>query len=397
MGKKKRVFLIVSLLYIVYLIFPFMSDILPLPVGGLNILVVCVLLVTNPRALACPLSLWAMLYFFVLIIYSLFGKQLPAFGVGDYSSFRIAVFEMGSLLPPILIYENLMYFNDDGLFSKITLFTVILLLVSLLYVIPVAMTDVNLLRESVVRGENHVWGIPSYALTHSYMIIIPGILFGLHSSKGYKWWILLILLLFVSYTVYLSYVTTIIILSAIVIFASSLYSENQGKLMLRLFSLSFLFVLLYFSGFFELLLDSLVNVFTGTAAQNKMIEIRSMLLGGNAETIVFDERKRLHQISYEAFNNNIWIGSLPVGGHSVLVDRLGGLGLIGFVPFIAMIITQVHSFSTYLVDRKGRYHYLLGAACVIILLYQKGLFGSEGWLFLFVLLPCFIRRFQRSR
>lgn len=391
---KQKIFLVFALLYVAYMVFPMLADILPLPVGTVNIITFGVLLLINPNAFLNRLSLWTFLYLLILLVYSVFGKQLPAMGIGDYESKRIVIIESANILPAFAIFQHLRYNNNDKLYKWITISSIVLIGVSLLYIVPMAMSNDYLLRQNEVRGENHVFGMPSYALTHAYMLIIPGIMYGMKRQDKIKKILLFLSLVLVSLTIYYSYVTTTFLISVALIALGLLYHEDKNKLILRIVGIVVLVVLVYVSGLLEWLLNVLVQAFDGTASQNKMIELRAMFLGQDVEEGVFDDRQSLHAVSWDAFFRNIFFGSLPVGGHSSLIDRLGGLGLMGFIPFVFMLWNQMKTNYGLLSDKKGRFYYLLSVGAVLVYMYTKGIFGGEGWLFLMVLIPSYIRTFQ---
>ena len=47
-------------------------------------------------------------------------------------------------------------------------------------------------------------------------------------------------------------------------------------------------------------------------------------------------------------------------------------------------------------NKEQRLFYYLGLGVAFMILYQKGLFGQEGWLFMMVLLPGLLISFRNS-
>ena len=77
-----------------------------------------------------------------------------------------------------------------------------------------------------------------------------------------------------------------------------------------------------------------------------------------------------------------------MSGHSNILDRLGGLGLVGFIPYIMLLITIWKQNAKRLRhSSKSRFVLNTGYVTVFILLYEKGLFSYEGWAFYAVILP----------
>lgn len=394
---KQRLFLFFALLYVAYMVFPMLADTMSLPVGTINIITFSVLLLINPNAFFNRLSLWTFLYLAVLWSYSELGKQLPTLGIGDYDSRRIMIIESANILPVFAIFQHLRFYNNTKLYKWVAISSIVLIGLSLLYVIPMAISNDNLLRGNEVRGEFHIFGIPSYALIHAYMLIIPGIMYGMKQQDKIKKVLLFLSLVLVFLTIFFSYVTTTFLISIAMIALGLLYHEDNNKLILRIVGAVMLVVLVYATGLFEWFLNGLVSIFDGTASQNKMIELRAMFLGQDIEGGVFDERQSLHMNSLKAYRTNPLFGSPEVGNHSTLLDRLGGLGLVGFIPFACMLWNQMRSSYFFLCDKESKYYYLLSIGAVLVYMYNKGLFGGEGWLFLMVLVPSILTAFSNKK
>ena len=397
MTSKQRLFLFFALLYVAYMVFPMLADTMRLPVGTINIITFSVLLLINPNAFFNRLSLWTFLYLAVLWSYTELGKQLPPMGIGNYDSRRIMIIESANILPAFAIFQHLRFYNNTKLYKWIAISSIVLIGLSLLYIIPMAMSDNILLRKNEVRGEYHIFGMPSYALTHAYMLIIPGLIYGMKQQDKIKKVLLFISLVLVLLTIYYSYITTTFLISIALIALGLFYNEDNNKLILRIVSAIVLVVLVYSTGLFEWLLNGLVSVFDGTASQNKMIELRAMFMGQDIEGGVFDERHSLHMNSLKAFTTNVFLGDPEVGNHSTLLDRLGGLGLVGFIPFACMLWNQMRSGYSFLCDKECKYYYLLSIGAVLVYMYNKGLFGGEGWLFLMVLVPSILTAFSNIK
>lgn len=394
MKTRKHLFLIISSVYIIYKVFPMSIDILPLPVGAINSFTFVSLLILTPKAFANKYSLWALLYALILMIYTFTGKQLPPLGIGDYESWRIMVIELANILSAFAICQHLFYYNDGTLYRFLTYLSIIAILLSLIYVIPLAISNPYLLRKNEISGDLHTFGVPSYALTHAYMLLVAPLMYGLQYQRGLRKIGLLVFFVMLLFIIYNSYVSTTLILSLFAILFCLLYSDNNYKLVIRIGLVSFLIFIIFASGIIELLLDWVVDLFNDTATYNKMVDLRAMVLGQDIEGGVVDERANLHGLSWDAFGRNILIGSVPVGGHSVLIDRLGGLGLLGFIPFSCMMYSNVSCFYKVLLNKQSKFYYIISILVVVMYQYQKGLFGSEGWLFFFVLIPSYIYTFQ---
>ena len=144
--------------------------------------------------------------------------------------------------------------------------------------------------------------------------------------------------------------------------------------------------------------DFLLRFFDGTAVEPKIEGFKYIYLGGDIESSGghITGRMSYHDMSWLAFSENFLIGgSSPVGGHSQIIDRLGGMGIIPFIPFIMILVSMIKMNLRIIRDMEQRMYYFIGLAAAFVLLYQKGLFGQEGWLFTMILMPGLIISFRK--
>lgn len=81
------------------------------------------------------------------------------------------------------------------------------------------------------------------------------------------------------------------------------------------------------------------------------------------------------------------IGSSKSEGHSTLLDRFGGMGLVVGIPYIMIIISFVKKMSLMNKTKMAKSFFKIGVLVSFVYLYNKGNWGSESWLLLMVLLP----------
>ena len=98
-------------------------------------------------------------------------------------------------------------------------------------------------------------------------------------------------------------------------------------------------------------------------------------------------RMDYHQISKDNFWNNPIFGGGFAGGHSKILDILGGMGIIVFIPFAMSIwsclkqqISQTRSLNA-----RSFIYFSYFAACIY--LYEKGIFSAAGYLTTLVIVP----------
>lgn len=398
---KKKLFLIVSLLYILYTVVPFMRDLISIPGWVISLLSFGLLLILYPEAFFNKVVMWFSLYILVLFLYLTFNKPLTI-GIGTVADSRKLIIEAAFILPSISIFSVLAYLKDARLYKIISITTLIFIALSFLYLIPLILTGNTSLRDamSLEMYQNiRTPGIPTYTLMHAYIILVSAVFFGIKVARSKQKIMLLIVFGFLIFIIINTYITTSLVVTVAVITFGLLYdNKNRIKSIIRISIIALVFLMIFPTGIFLQLMDFLVDFFEGTAAESKMVDFRNILIAGDmSDAQNLTGRAGLHIISLRAFVDNVLFGSYPVGGHSNLLDRLGGLGLFGFIPFIMIIISQLKLNLQLIKGSEERMFYLLGFGSAFVLLLTKGLFGQEGWLFMMVLMPGLIINFSNVK
>ncbi len=197
--------------------------------------------------------------------------------------------------------------------------------------------------------------------------------------------LLVMVLLFVIYS---TFITTSLLVSLVVLLLVLAYRGTKTPFfLLTLVVLYFTLWVLNKAGVFVDLIDVIYPYFDGTAVDSKLDDIRASLIDGEIQGNTLVGREDLHRISWNSFfRSPIW-GTSIAGGHSAIVDRLGGLGLLGGLPFIMMFISFYRMIFPRLLPYQIRYFFITGFGAGMIYLYEKGLWGCENWLMLMVMMP----------
>lgn len=402
MGSKKNIFFLISLFYVIYVTFPLFSYLIPFPEWFINLSTFFLILILYPKAYANKAVLWFTIYAVILAFFVLGGKPLTI-GIGTVTDSKKIFIEYAFLLPSLSIFSTLYYLNDYRLYRKIAIVCLLSIVISFLIIIPQILSNNNILRtnySSYLNGGNRLPSIPNYLLMHAYVLLVSPILYGIRVFSGRNKWILLALLLIVVFVVINTYVTTSIIITFAMIAMIVVYKDKRrirNSILMSLILITVLF--LHMSGAFVQIFDYLIDFFEGTAVQPKIEGFKYIYLFGDIENSGghITGRMSRHDLSWDAFFENILIGGRsPVGGHSSLIDRLGGMGLVTFIPFIMIIVAHVRLMLRVIVNSQQRLHYYLGLGAALLILYQKGLFGQEGWFFLMILLPGLLISFRNS-
>jgi len=385
MPLKKRFFLITALLYILYTIFPLFADIISIPVWLPSMTSVGVFAILYPRAFANRTFYWFLAYAVVLGICVLIGKPLTI-GIGTIADRRKIIIEFAFILPTISIISILSYLNDIKLTRALIKWFVIILFASFIVAYPL-MVQYNSLRHAFFDEDLafNIKGLPSYSLMHSYLFIIPLLCYAYKSTIKHKW-LFLMAIIASSFVIIRTDVGTCIILMVLLYMISLGYQENRSAYYWLLLTMALLILYFLYQIFFVELIDILLPYFEDTSFAKKLVSMQisseEAQLSGNFET-----RNNLHLISFESFLANPLFGNSKVGGHSVLIDRLGGMGLVTFIPYIMIYISQIRQMRKLYQTKMARDYYFFGVLAGFVFLYEKGLWGCECWLMYMVVMP----------
>lgn len=385
MSIKEKVFIFTALFYIVYLVFPLFSDTFNIPVWLPSMASVAVMVVLYPRAFANKTFYWFLAYAMVLGIYVLVGKPLTI-GIGSIVDKRKIIIEFAFILPTLSIISILTYLNNIKLARTLIKWFVIILFASFIVAYPL-MVQFNSLRHVYFDEglEFNIKGLPSYSLMHSYLFLIPLLCYAYKSATKYKWLVLMAIIAS-SFVIIRTDVGTCIILMVFLYIISLGYQENRSAYYWLILTVVLLILYFLYQIFFVDLINILLPYFEGTSFEKKLVSMQILSeeaqLSGNFET-----RNNLHLISFESFLSHPLFGNSVVGGHSVLIDRLGGMGLATFIPYIMIYISQIRQMKKRYQTKMARDYYFFGVVAGFVFLYEKGLWGCECWLMYMVLMP----------
>ena len=401
MSLRKKIFLATALAYIAFLIFPLFTSFSGLSISIVSVIAASVLIMLYPQALRSKTTLWLILYLFAFyILLTLRGHVVV--NMGSLTGTQQIFVEIGFILPSYMIMSILLYLKDERLNKIITLSSLAMFLISFIYLIPLLSEYRTLLRgqdnnKLIGKGEISIQGLPTFSLMHAYIYIIPPILYAFKVFKGKLKWMSLIALLLFLYIIYATYTTTILIVAVLCVIASLIY-RNKGKsnTIVSLLLAFFAFFFLYQTGAFNTILSDMNEIYEGTAVEVKISDFQNYMEGEELGGASIVGRDNAHQISWDSFFEDPLWGGGKAGDHSVLVDRLGTGGLFLFIPFIFLLITIAKiQFKGYK-SPTTKFYYIMGLACVSIVMYSKGIFATEGWLCYCVLMPQMLLWIERN-
>lgn len=392
MPVKNKIFIGVTLFYIIYIAFPYIAVIFNIPTWLPSIFVSVVLISLFHKAIIRnKMFFWFVCY--CLVTFAFFSSgRLIKIDIGACRTFSQLVIEYAFLLPSIIICSVLTNINSVKVNKVIGYSVLAVLFVSFVLILPqLGQSDLRTLAEAAEMDESvNVQYVLGYTLLHAYIIIFPAIYYyyAMSNNKTNKRFGMIMFILLAYIILKSSIATTILLLFVSFALCRIVISNNRDREIVILFFVALTIAVFYYSGGFVLFLDWISPFFDGTAVSQKIDDLKIYLeTGTKGESI--DVRENLHNISLESFFSNPIYGDGHFGGHSLILDRLGCMGVIGFLPYIMMYVSVYKHWSNIMNKNEKRF-FFIGFLSVIILLYSKGLFGQEGNLFFMVLLPIII-------
>ena len=211
----------------------------------------------------------------------------------------------------------------------------------------------TLFSESIRTGERdellypyYRMGLSNYILPHALPMLIPPLFMGIRDkniSIKFRIWALTFLFL-VLLLIWLSGVMTAFLLSLLSIIISVFISRGKIKDMKPLIVWVSIFILpfILFDDLTFYVLQLMKSLFSGNYYITYKLQILEESLTMQQATGDLAERQNLYMISINEFANNILIGtSNSLGNHSMFLDRLATLGVIGFIPYIMFYVIQL--------------------------------------------------------
>lgn len=397
LGIKKIFFIILSLFYITYIIFPLFSDITKIPVELPSMVTSFGIILLYPKAFLQKMFRWFLIYVIILVFYVQAGRPLTI-GIGTAESSKLFLVEVAFMLPSVSIFLVLNYLNDKKIYKIMGFCSLLLLVLSFIYIIPILSITGDLRAESRADEEIQIPGVPTYGLMHAYTLLIPALCYGVRYSVRFRKYLMMFILLLYAYLIMKTSVTTSIIVMIIATFFSFLYSERSAHSVFVILSFLAIFIyLFYLAGGFVALIDWVYPFFDGTSVASKLDDFRRSLNLGHLEGRTMSVRGDLHQQSWDCFFQNPILGVPKVGGHSNFIDRLGGMGLVAFIPYFMIFFSYYEALKkTYMIKKMRMFSYLT-LLVAFIFIYQKGNWGDASWLFLIVIAPSVLFLFDEER
>lgn len=406
MDLKKKTFLAISIFYIVYLFVPLLGNYTPINSTSASIITAGSLFLMYFSLIKNKIFIWYASYLIILAFFVLIGHTITI-GLGSMSDSRKLLIETGFTLPTIMIFLILRKYNELKLYRIIAFTALAANIISFLYCVPLIAINSNILRAYIAAEMEDMSkiGIPTYAALHSYVIFIPALLYSIRVSVAKEKLLYIGCFLLYLYIIYNASITTNLIITLIILIFFLLYKNNIRNAILTTFIFSLFIFGLHLSGAIESIFDYAIEFTEGTYSNSKIQGFKEMYMGTSDDVV--QTRGRLHTISFMSFvQSPIWgrnsvrkdvmdaffvtEENSVIGYHSSLLDRFGGMGLLGGLPFVMIFWLIYKDWKKRMPRGDCQYFYMFGVIAAFILLFEKAVFGQEGWFSLCVYLPCMI-------
>lgn len=393
---REKMFLLVSLSYILFFAFPLFADLTHIPAQFVCVFAAVSLLLLYPNAITSKASKWFFIFIAILFVNAILGRYVHINGLSNKTlpaMWRITI-EVAWVLPSILMMSILLKLDKPNLYKAIGYGSVIILSISFLYILPLLMAYSNILRAASTENSlefSRPLGLPDYTLMHAYVFILPGLCMYMKKNDGRKKIISFFLMVLFFYVITQTSVSTSITMGFFIILFSFIYNDRNKKksIFWGIIAVCTFFVA-YQMGLVLAFVDWLMPFFEGTAVSIKLQDVHDSIVKGALQGGSFEGRADHHELSQMSFLEDPIFGGGIAGGHSTVLDTLGTVGLVGFIPFFLMVWCVVRNCTNVIIKNDRIYMYLVFGIAVVYL-YHKGIFGSTGWLFMCVIAPSLIK------
>ncbi len=241
------------------------------------------------------------------------------------------------------------------------------------------------------------YGLSSFDIAHALPILIPSLILGFKSKSLASWkrYSFLIVALVCVFQTYVSGSATPLFLSILVLIASFVLHRGRFRSNIAIFAVfTIICVVVLSPAVLSTILSSLSSVLGEDSAelQARIADVDEAVTTGNTDTGDVGLRMVQYQLSIDAFFDNVFIGSsnMPLGGHSFILDTLGGYGLVGFFAMFSFVFALLKSIIKHISPNLISF-YGLSIVAAVVMLASKNAGTWATWCFLFIFSPVIIK------
>lgn len=337
-----------------------------------------------------------LVYFFVLLFNLLIGDT--------YFNANKVLLEMLTLLSVTTVFPFIVNDSTQHFIFKYLILFFVVICITFIGTSAVYSIDPEIIRNITyaLNGGDNSWrfmyaklGVESYAFAHALPVLIPAVIYSLKNNEISKLvkLLLLFLLLLILALIVMSTATTAVLLSIFLIIISWIWNEKSKTKNIRNF------LILFLGGLFliitkDLIIDALFYLLENNESRTYAGKIEDFILfaeTGEADGEI-SGRGKLYQESIDVFFNNMIIGSndnTRIGGHSVFLDRMAMLGLVGFIPFIMFIYSYFKFVEKYLLEPLKPYLWI-SFVFIVLMGISKSIWSYDYLIIIFFTMPSFM-------
>lgn len=343
----------------------------------------------------------------IWIVYCLAVFSRVALGSQLFSSYPIAIYEVLMIFMAIFLPLIVISINSQQFMKTLLLVTFVFLIINtigsyfLLKTYPGAIRNMyTLLQEEGASAgyELYRFGLISYSFCHGLPILVPPLfyLFKTHKKKGFRW-LFAISIVLCCVLVWMSESTTALIMVFVLVLLGFVTKPRRNSV--SVIMLIVLMIPVILSDAIQLYaldaLDSLLG--SDSPVSERIYELEHSITQGE-QTGDLEGRMNKYSTSIEMFYSSpLWGSSGMPGRHSGLLDRLGVLGLIGFVPFSMLIMgffKEIYS----IIPKSARLFFIEAVIFGIALSLSKSMWFWPVLFCMFVIMPfLFICNFDKAK
>ena len=387
-----RFFYIVSIGYLVSLLFPPLAAILPIGLSLYMFAYVLLALVFVPSLFLNKSFIWLTLFYIIIFFKFLSGNAyVPR--IND------VVIPYLNFLAPFLFSSFVLKYIDKRRCEILVVLAAILLAIFCLTSIRVLINNPLLMRQIYSGSESMKHPLLyGYADVHQMVALLFPMCFFIKNARGLKSsrWICLVMLALFLVIMAVSNAGTALVVGILCIFIGVITRQDKISPK-KVFSFFLVFLLLYVlneAGVIVYLLELLRGVLPGGGTTADRIEEIEIFLQYGSATGDLAGRQDLYSDSWSLFLESPFFGTDSpelIGHHAYIIDMLACLGLFLIIPFFVFMFTAIK--ATYQKFSISKVTYLLGAMSYMVLLFTKNQFG---FFYLFGLLPLFCKYIDYS-
>lgn len=344
--------------------------------------------------------IWGVIYVIMLFVITRFHNVMLGYRSGGTDTWLI---ETAFLLPSLALSAVLYQYHGSRLPNLIFWAFVVSFAISFIFIGPTLVFHRDMARFLTVVPANNLnledqalksglWGYVGFHAIALCFVLYWGLY--KYSSGKTKIISLLISLAILFIVAQIAITTTFLYIIFVIIVLMYMRWKNNFVVIFGLVLIGLTIVVLNAQEVLQWLLD----VYKGSYMEPKIRDFIDIVGGGTKRHGTIEGRVDYQQQNIDAFLDTPIFGQTMVkgtGGHSSILTRFAGGGLICGIPYLMMIISLFLQWYK-LLPKFTRPYYILTWIGAALLLYNKGLFGQEGFSVIAVILPATLLLYRQK-